>query len=86
MEKFLGKSAADKTEHRTPLRYKYQNRPQFPQYLTKSAIFPAICGILPRNFFRDISEMSPQVSGRTELIPVLLSVMKHFYFVYHGVE
>ena len=57
-----------------------------PQYLTKSAIFPAICGILPRNFFRDISEMSPQVSGRTELIPVLLSVMKHFYFVYHGVE
>ena len=38
-----------------------------PQYLTKSAIFPAICGILPRNFFRDISEMSPQVSGGTDI-------------------
>ena len=36
-----------------------------PQYLTISAIFPAICGFLSRNFFRDISEMSPQVSGGT---------------------
>ena len=59
--------------YRTPLQYKYQIGRNFttiiPQYLTKSAIFPAICGILPRNFCRDISEMSPQVSGGTDLNP-----------------
>ena len=56
--------------NRTPLQYKYQIRAQFPQfYHNNPAIFakirniPAICGILPRNFFHDISEMSPQFAN-----------------------
>ena len=51
-----------------------------PQYLTKSAIFPAICGILPRNFFRDISEMSPQVSGGTAYINMLMMAFTSYQY------
>ena len=56
--------------HRTALQYKYQNRPQF--YHNN----PTNRGILPRNFFRDISEMSPQVSGGTALCTSYLSLVQ----------
>ena len=104
MEKFLGKSAADKSQnkarveccprmeesclasscqavehsqrstrsvlscmiyavrlvHRTPLQYKYQNRPQFPQfYHNTPAIFDKIRNI-PRNLWHFTSQLFPR--------------------------
>ena len=46
--------------HRTPLQYKYQNRPQFPQfYHNNPAIFDKIRNI-PRNLWHFTSQLFPR--------------------------